>query len=59
MEYKTNSPLQQATVIWDGTRCLGFNTKASRLKTYVHWPRGMNPSSESLSTAVFYFTGKC
>jgi len=59
MEYKPNSPLHQATVIWDGPHCLGFNTKASRLKSYVHWPRGMNPSPESLSTAGFYFTGKC
>jgi len=56
MEYKPNSPLQHATVVSDGPRCLGFNTKASRLKWYVHWPRGMNPSPESLSTAGFYFT---
>jgi len=58
MEYKPNSPLQQATIIWDGPHCLGFNTKASRIESYVHWPRGMNPSPESLSTASFYFTGK-
>jgi len=58
MVYKPNSPLQQATIIWDGPRCLGFNTKDSRLKSYVHCPRGMNPSPESLSTAGIYFTGK-
>jgi len=57
MESEPKSPLQQATIIWDGPHCLGFNTKASRLRSYVHWPRGMNPSHESLSTAGFYFTG--
>ena len=63
MEYRPNSwpdrsrPLQSDTIIWQGPKYLIFDTKDSRLKSYVHWPHGMNPSSESLSEVGFYYTG--
>ena len=63
MEYRRNSrperssPLQSATIIWQGPKYLFYNNKVSRLRSYVHWPHGMNPSPESLSAAGFYCTG--
>jgi len=63
MEYRPNSrpeessPLQNATIIWQGPKYLNFNTKDSRLKSYTHWPHDMNPSPDSLSVAGFYYTG--
>ena len=63
MEYIPNSrpeqssPLQNATIIWQGPKYLVFNTKDSRLKSYTQWPHDMNPSPDSLSAACFYYTG--
>ena len=63
MEYRPNSrpehssPLQSATIIWQGPEYIIFDTKDSRLKSYTHWPHGMNPSLDSLSAAGFYYTG--
>jgi len=63
MEYRPNcrpeqsSPLQSATIIWQGPKYLIFDTKDSRLKSYIHWPFGTNPSPHSLSAASFYYTG--
>ena len=62
MEYRPNSrpeqssPLQNATIIWQGPKYLIFDTKDSRLKSYTHWPHDMNPP-DSLSAAGFYYTG--
>jgi len=63
MEYRPNSrpeksrPLQSATIIWQGPKYLIFDIKDSQLKSYTHWSHGMNPSPDSLSPAVFYYTG--
>jgi len=63
MEYRPNSrpeqssPLQNATIIWQGPKYLIFDTKDSRLMSYTHWPHDMNPSPDSLSAAGFYYTG--
>jgi len=63
MEYRPNSrpeqssPLQSATIIWQGPKYLIFDNKDSRLKSYTHWPHDMNPSPDSLSAAGFYYTG--
>jgi len=62
MEYRPNSrpeqssPLQNATIIWQGPKYLIFDTKVSRLKSYTHWLHDMNPSTDSLSAAGFYYT---
>jgi len=63
MEYRPNSrpeqssPLQSATIFWQGPKYLIFDSKDSRLKSYTHWPHDMNPSPDSLSAACFYYTG--
>jgi len=63
MEYRPNSrpeqssPLQNATITWQGPKYLNFNTKVSRLKSHTYWPHDMNPSPDSLSAAGFYYTG--
>jgi len=50
MEYRPNSrserssPLKSATIIWQGPKYFIFNSKDSRLKSYVHWPHGIKPS---------------
>ena len=52
-----SSPLQNATITWQGPTYLIFNTKDSRMKSYTHWHHDMNPSPGSLSAAGFYYTG--
>jgi len=52
-----SSPTQSATIIWQGTKYLIFNTKDSRMISNAHWSHGMNPSPDSLSATGFYFTG--
>ena len=62
MEYGPNSrpeqssPLQSATINWQGSNYLIFDTKDLRLKSYSRWPYGMNPSPDYLSAAGFYYT---
>ena len=62
VEYRPNSgpeqssPLQNATIIWQGPKYLIFDTKELRLKSYTHWPHDMKLSPDSLSAAGFYYT---
>ena len=50
--------INRATILWDGPKHAAYNSKATRLRSYIDWPHGMNPSPHSLRTAGFYFSGK-
>jgi len=52
-EYLT---IQRATILWDEPRHTSYNSKTARLRSYVNWPHGMNPSPESLSIAGLFYT---
>jgi len=54
-EYLT---IQRATIIWDEPRHTSYNSKTARLRSYVNWAHGRNPSSESLSAAGLFYTGE-
>ena len=48
-------PKKRATILWDEPRHTTYNSKIGRLRSYVNWPHGMNPSPESLSTAGLFY----
>ena len=50
--------MNRATILWDVPKHVAYNSKPARLRSYINWPHGMNPSPDSLSTAGFYFSGK-
>ena len=54
-EYLT---IQHATILWEEPKHTSYNSKTARLRSYINWPHGMNPSPESLSIAGLFYTGK-
>ena len=43
--------------LWSGPRYITYNTKASRLQSFINWPQGINLSTESLNDAGFFYIG--
>jgi len=52
-EYLT---IQHATILWEEPKHTSYNSKTARLRSYVNWPHGMNPSPESLIIAGLFYT---
>jgi hypothetical protein len=57
-DYGLSPPGQAVWTLWSGPKYLNYNSIAARLRAFITWPRGMNPSPDSLSSTGFYYTGK-
>ena len=50
--------MNQATTQWKGQRCLAYDSYDARVRSFLNWPRYLNPTPTALNTAGFFYSGK-
>ena len=50
--------VSEATTRWKGSRFLAYNSYDARVRSFLNWPRYLNPTPTALNTAGFFYSGK-